>query len=316
MTGKGQYRRFKFAFLLVGLISCATPKLPVNQEGSPGNALDRAKLAPIDIQAELSSHDLAAGTIGLVSIHLPDNLRHKKISAEFDGNEFPFFKSSSPDPGEFQAILPVPYDRKPGPGVVTIYIGEGADEKKAQVSLQVVEGNYSSEVLHVSAGKVNPTKKKVLARIIKEQAEVAEIYKKVTPTKFWAGPFAYPINSKVTSAFGTKRLYNGKLKNFHPGLDLKAPMRTPIYAPAPGVVVLAKNLFYTGNTVILDHGYGLITLYAHMNQIQVKTGQAVQAKDLLGLSGNTGRVNGPHLHWQAVVHRVKINPVGLVQVIR
>jgi len=93
-------------------------------------------------------------------------------------------------------------------------------------------------------------------------------------------------------------------------------MLTPVYSAAPGIVVLAKNLFYTGNTVMIDHGYGIITLYAHMTELKVKKDDVVEQRRLLGLSGKTGRVSGPHLHWQAVVHHVKVNPIGLTEVMR
>ena len=138
----------------------------------------------------------------------------------------------------------------------------------------------------------------------------------MTLKKFWQGPFELPIQSRVTSAFGTRRVYNGVLKSFHTGLDLKAAMNTPIHAAAPGIVALSKNLFYTGNTVILDHGYGILTVYAHMNLRKVKVGDVVDVQQILGLSGKTGRVNGPHLHWQGIAHQVKVNPLGLVQVVK
>jgi murein DD-endopeptidase MepM/ murein hydrolase activator NlpD len=117
----------------------------------------------------------------------------------------------------------------------------------------------------------------------------------------------------VTSSFGSRRVYNGIQSSAHTGLDFKAPKGTPIYAASRGRVALAKNLFFTGNTVILDHGYGVLTLYAHMSKLKVKKGQMVEGGHLLGLSGMTGRVTGPHLHWMAIIHKQKVNPIGLTQ---
>ncbi|MGZ3688040.1 MAG: M23 family metallopeptidase, partial [Bdellovibrionota bacterium] len=181
--------------------------------------------------------------------------------------------------------------------------------------LKVVDGNYPSETLHVAGKHVNPSPR-MMPRIQREQHEAAAIYDRLTKVKYWNGPFQMPVKSAITSAFGSKRIYNGELKNFHPGVDLKAPMRTRIRAAAPGVIVMAKNLYYTGNTVMIDHGYGVITLYAHMSKLKVKKGQLVRSGQLLGLSGMTGRVTGPHLHWQAVIHHVKINPLDLTKVMR
>lgn len=319
MMAKGLFERFeRFTFLstvFVGALlctsACATAKALTNED-----VAQTIQPPPVHVKAELSSNEIVAGTLARISLRLPVENRNGPILGKFEAIDIPFFPA--PEQGEdvYEAIVAVPYDRKPGPAVISVKVGEGDKTLNFQLPFQVKDGNYPSEVLRVDGRRVNPTNKKDLARIIKEQAEVAEIYKRVTPQKYWPGPFTLPIQSKITSPFGTRRVYNGQLKNFHPGLDLKAPLKTPIYAAAPGVVVLAKSLFYTGNTVMIDHGYGVITLYAHMSKIQVKPGQVLKARERLGLSGKTGRVNGPHLHWQAVVHRVKVNPLGLTQVVR
>ena len=134
--------------------------------------------------------------------------------------------------------------------------------------------------------------------------------------KYWKGSFQVPINSAVTSTFGNKRIFNGEMKSFHQGLDLRAAMGTPIHAASGGVIVLAKNLFMTGNTVLIDHGYGIFTVYAHMSKLQVKKGQEVKPGETLGLSGMTGRASGPHLHWGAVINRFKVNPTDLTTVLQ
>ncbi len=304
------WRRLFVPVFLLFSFSCAPTHL---------NLQSAAVLPVVDIHAELSSSQVVSGTIALITIQVPSVYRKGMISGEFEKTEFPFFPVSETVNGlieTFEAVLAVPYERKPGPGIVTVHIGKGETAKSYPISFNVVEGDYRSEVLHVDGRRVNPHHKKDLLRIKGEQERVAQIYGRVTPQKYWSGPFSYPIQSPVTSPFGTKRLYNGQLKNFHTGLDLKAPMKTPIYSAEAGMVVLASNLFYTGNTVMIDHGYGVITLYAHMSRIKVKEGQVIQAHQLVGLSGKTGRVNGPHLHWQAVVHRVKVNPIGLTEVMK
>ena len=257
-------------------------------------------------QTEISSSEVMPGSVVLIRVKNPKN---QEVTGEFEGIHIPFYSGE----GYSEAILGVPYERKPGPGVVKVIVGLQAS---IDVKLTVLESNYSNEILHVDGRRVNPTRKKDLLRIRHDQEEVKEIYQKVTQLKFWKGPFLLPIKSLITSPFGIRRLYNGKLKNFHPGLDLKAAVGTPVMSSASGVIVLAKSLFYTGNTVMIDHGYGIITLYAHMNRITVKVGETVGPNQLLGYSGKTGRVNGPHLHWQAVVHHVKINPLDLTTVIR
>ena len=109
--------------------------------------------------------------------------------------------------------------------------------------------------------------------------------------------FAHRCSRKPTDSFGTRRMFNGKLASIHKGMDFRAPMGTVVRASNSGVVVLARPLYYEGNCVIIDHGLGLYTLSMHFSRIDVHEGQHVVAGDRLGLSGATGRVTGPHLHW-------------------
>lgn len=261
----------------------------------------------------LSSNQVMVGTLVAIRIKVPLKYTHQTIVGKFDEITLPFYPCSEEEhqTQDFEALLGVPYIRDPGPGKVFVYWNADDQSPGLEIPLNIIPGNYRSETLRVDGRRVNPTRKKDLNRIIQEQKEIGEIYRQVTPKKYWSGPFVLPIQSAITSPFGSRRVYNGKLKNFHPGLDLRAAIGTPIYSAAPGKVVLAKELFYTGNTVMVDHGYGVITLYAHMNQIKVKKGDPIKVGQLLGLSGKTGRVSGPHLHWQAVVHQVKVNPLGL-----
>jgi murein DD-endopeptidase MepM/ murein hydrolase activator NlpD len=188
-------------------------------------------------------------------------------------------------------------------------------EEGLQLDFEIVDGKYPAETLSVEEKHVKPSRQ-VMKRIEAEQREVGKIYRKLTAQKYWSGAFSLPIESAVTSPFGTKRLFNGAMKSFHKGLDLRAAVGTPVVAPAGGKVVLAKDLYFTGNTVLLDHGYGFVTLYAHLQEIKVKNGQEVGKGTLLGLSGSTGRVSGPHLHWGAIIHRTKVDPRDLLTVLR
>jgi len=167
--------------------------------------------------------------------------------------------------------------------------------------------------LKVAPKHVSPPKKDLI-RIQKENRILNKVYATRTPQTLWSEEYVIPVDSVMTSPYGVKRIYNGQLNSFHKGLDLRAPTGTPIYAPKAGRVVLARDLFYTGNTVILDHGWGVFTIYAHMSQLSVKEGDSVVVRDRLGLSGSTGRSTGPHLHWGAAVGKYKVNPADLMKV--
>lgn len=237
------------------------------------------------------------------------------LVGDFEGVSLPFYPVGESDSGVFEAVLGIPHDHKPGPAKVTISLGDGDERTMMTVRFRVVDARFRSEKLHVDGGLVNPSEKD-LSRIKKEQAEVRQIYEHVTRVKYWTRHFIRPMKSAITSRFGTRRIFNGEVRSYHGGLDFRAKVGTPIYSAAPGVVVLAKSLFFTGNTVMIDHGYGVITLYAHMSKLSVKKGDKVGYRTLLGLSGKTGRVSGPHLHWQAVVHNVKVNPLELTRFLR
>src|SRR5205814_650845 len=105
-----------------------------------------------------------------------------------------------------------------------------------------------------------------------ELREFGVVYRRMTPHKLWQGPFLLPVQSEPTSVFGTRRVYNGVKKSPHMGLDLRAKTGTPIIAPAGGVVALAKDTYFAGGTIILDHGYGIFTIYGHMSRLDVKAG--------------------------------------------
>ncbi len=318
MTDKRWYapfrlNRFAAAIALI-VCSCAHAEGPVVAAmAEPASPALSIAAPPEDINAVLSSSQVMDGSILVVTIAKKEGSSAdlSTLKGDFEGMELPFYPSDE-TAASFQAVLGVPYDHKVGAAKIHVRLGL----HEFDLPFTVLKGDYASESIKVDGRRVNPQRPKDLARIKKEQAEIGKIYGTVTPIKYWNGPFKFPIDSPITSRYGTKRVYNGVQKSFHPGLDLKAPVGTPIRADAAGEVVLAKDLFFTGGTVFIDHGYGVITLYAHMSKIQVKKGQKVKAGELLGLSGKTGRVTGPHLHWQCVIHRQKVNPLDLTQVMR
>jgi murein DD-endopeptidase MepM/ murein hydrolase activator NlpD len=129
----------------------------------------------------------------------------------------------------------------------------------------------------------------------------------------WAGSFRAPVAAAPTESFGTRRMFNGKLASVHKGMDFRAAAGTVVRASNSGVVVLARPLYYEGNCVVIDHGLGLFTLSMHFSRIDVKEGQRVTQGDRLGLSGATGRVTGPHLHWAVRWQGAYLDPAKLLK---
>ncbi len=139
--------------------------------------------------------------------------------------------------------------------------------------------------------------------------------KEVTDNSAWQSGFIMPVEGRVSGKFGGQRIMNNVPKNPHQGMDIAAKEGTPIKASADGKIVLAyPDLFYSGNMVVIDHGFGLQTIYAHLKDINVKRGDVVKQGDIIGTVGKTGRVTGAHLHWGASLRNVRFNPQTLLDI--
>jgi len=147
-----------------------------------------------------------------------------------------------------------------------------------------------------------------------ESRKLQGIWKLSTPQKLWQGRFLPPVASQLTSGFGRRRIVNKQPRSPHSGVDLKAATGTPIKAANAGKVVLAEDLYFSGNTVVLDHGFGLYTYYAHCSTMAVKPGDTVTRGQVIAEVGATGRVTGPHLHWACRLNEARVNPLELTRV--
>jgi murein DD-endopeptidase MepM/ murein hydrolase activator NlpD len=162
---------------------------------------------------------------------------------------------------------------------------------------------YRTTPLRVPAQYTEPDAG-TLARIMEEQELKKEIFARINPSRLWSGDFEAPVYSKVTSEFGVHRTFNRKVQSVHQGADFRAEAGTPVEAMNSGVVIVARELFYEGGFVVIDHGQGLATLYMHLSEIKAREGESVEKRQIIGLSGATGRATAPHLHvgvrWQGI----------------
>lgn len=206
----------------------------------------------------------------------------------------------------------VTLEHDPGPAVVEVE-GTTPDGRKAagRLATVVVPKSFPTEVLSVAAEYVTPPPE-VEDRLARERVKLAAIYAARSPYPAPVEPFVRPVPGEPTSVFGTRRLYNGEPRSPHPGLDLRAGTGDRVVAAGDGTVVLAEELYYSGNVVIVDHGGGLFTLYGHLSEIDVGQGQRVARGQTVGLAGATGRVTGPHLHWGAKIGNEPFDPTALV----
>lgn len=187
--------------------------------------------------------------------------------------------------------------------------------KKEQMILRVEPKKYKVEKLKVDSSRVKPPKK-VLQRISKEYKEAMKIYATSTKKRYWDKPFEEPLDSQITSRYGNARIFNGLLKSFHGGTDYRAKVGTPIHVSNDGVVVLSKKRYYAGGSVIIDHGEGIYTCYYHLSQMPLQVGTKVKQGDVIGYSGKSGRVTGPHLHFTVMVKGKSVDSEDFLAKIR
>lgn len=208
------------------------------------------------------------------------------------------------DGDKWRAIVGIPLDTKPG----THYV-ENANAAKKRVSFTVKKKHYPEQWLTIkNKRKVNPNTQD-MKRITTERKRKQQAKAHWSPDLNTMNlRFILPVKGRESSQFGLKRYFNKQARRPHSGLDIAAATGTTIVAPANGVVIEKGNFFFSGNVVYLDHGQGLISLYAHMSQINVNVGDRIKRGEKIGEVGATGRVTGPHLHWSVALNNTWIDP--------
>jgi murein DD-endopeptidase MepM/ murein hydrolase activator NlpD len=198
--------------------------------------------------------------------------------------------------------------------------GAGRDEKGpivvtvggARRSIEVTPRDWPIErVEGVPPKTVNPPPE-IAARIEREQAEVVAARNRDDAREDFAHGFIWPVTGRISGRFGNQRIYNGDPKAPHSGMDIAVPEGTPVKAPADGIITFAKpDLYLTGGTVLLDHGFGLSSNFLHLSRIDVKVGEHVRQGQVIGAAGKTGRATGPHVHWGFNWFGTRLDPLLL-----
>jgi murein DD-endopeptidase MepM/ murein hydrolase activator NlpD len=258
----------------------------------------------------LSDEKISNGKTLLVEFDKKDTQVYKYISLgmkKFKILKHPF------DSTKLYAYLPINYYTKPELKNVKVSYKKEKNDVVESFYIDVKAGDYKKEKITVNKSKVNPKAKAVKDRISKEYKEAMRIYNTITQDSYVSGKYILPIDSKITSDFGKARVYNGTLKGYHSGTDFRAKVGTPIVASNDGVVVLVKDRFYSGGTILIDHGHGVYSCYFHMSGYNVYESQKVKKGEVIGLSGDTGRVTGPHLHFAFRVGGVQVDPLQFIE---
>jgi murein DD-endopeptidase MepM/ murein hydrolase activator NlpD len=216
--------------------------------------------------------------------------------------------------GTWRALVGIDLDVKPGTYPVSVQADTTGAAARTTYELVVKSRVFRTRRLTVNEAFVTPPASEQ-ARIDREAALLTGVWNASAPERLWTTPFVRPVPQEANSAFGTRSIFNGKPRNAHGGADFLSPAGTPIHAPNAGRIAVARDLYFSGNTVIIDHGLGLFSMLAHMSSIDVHEGDHVAAGQVLGRVGATGRVTGPHLHWAVRAGGARIDPLSVLSIL-
>lgn len=203
--------------------------------------------------------------------------------------------------GHWVAVVGIPLSASTGEQSITV-------NGEVEVGFRVNDREYEAQYITLDNDRmVNPYKND-LERIRKERVRQDESLEHFSPVATPATRFILPVNGPQSSSFGLRRFFNNEPRNPHSGIDLVADAGTPIRSPAKAIVLDTGDFFFNGNTVFLDHGQGLVTMYCHMSEIDVEKGDVVEQGEMIGKVGATGRVTGAHLHWGVSLNDARVDP--------
>jgi hypothetical protein len=249
-----------------------------------------------------------AGSPELIRVDAADTAA---VDGDWLGRKVDFFRGH----GQLAwfALAGVDVEAPAGPSQlkITVHLTDGSLRDLTRI-VEIHPAHYRTGSLTVSPKFVEPDPE-ALKQIASEIELKAKVYAASAPEPLWTASFRAPVAARPTDSFGVRRMFNGKLASIHKGMDFRAATGTPVHAANSGIVVLARPLYYEGNCVIIDHGLGLFTLSMHFSRIDVHEGQRVAIGDRLGLSGATGRVTGPHLHWAVRWQGAYLDPAKLLR---
>ncbi|MGD0731669.1 MAG: M23 family metallopeptidase [Terracidiphilus sp.] len=247
-----------------------------------------------------------AGSPVLIRVDAPASA---SLDGEWLGRKLQFFRGRGGQ-GWF-ALAGVDVEAPTGPSTLQIVV-RGGVERDLSRNVEIHPAHYRTGTLTVEPEFVEPSPE-ALKQIEAESQLKAKVFAVSASDPLWHGSFHAPVTARPTDSFGTRRIFNGMLASVHKGMDFRAATGTPVRAGNSGVVVLARPLYYEGNCVVIDHGLGLFTISMHLSRIDVREGQHVTTGTRLGLSGATGRVTGPHLHWAVRWQGAYLDPAKLLR---
>jgi murein DD-endopeptidase MepM/ murein hydrolase activator NlpD len=253
---------------------------------------------------------LREGTLGWLRVRP----RHRTLvrGGEVAGEPMHFERLAD---GTARALIAVPVEA-PDSLPVSLIVERAEQSDTVSILLPVKRAGYPNETLSVPPAYARPDS--AASARIQSEIERSRLVSRQSQgrRRIWRGPFRLPRASRITSAFGTARVYNGEVQSRHLGTDFAGTIGAPVRAPTKGVVALVADFYLAGRAVYIDHGAGLVTAYFHLSKALVREGDTVVAGQRIGLVGQSGRVTGPHLHWVARYGAISVDPMSLLGLVR
>ena len=249
------------------------------------------------------------GTALIIEIPLMENSEINGAYIEWEDNQY---ELTLTEDNALVALIGIDLDTSAGSYIVPLSYVENENQFELEIFLEVGSWTFPTTELTVEPQYVSLSPEN-LERANRDSRLISEAYSIRSDINAWQNQFMVPLQGvSEGSNFGHRRVFNGEPRAPHSGADLASPTGTEIYASNAGQIVLAEDLFFSGQAVFIDHGSGIFTTYLHLSEILVEEGQMVEKGELIGLVGATGRVTGPHLHWGARIGTARVDPFSLV----
>jgi murein DD-endopeptidase MepM/ murein hydrolase activator NlpD len=275
------------------------------QDSIPPSTIQPDSLPPLTLETEPTP--LTEGTIGWLRVR--SGGRGTVTGGQVVGEPLHFVQS---DVGDYRALVGVPLEGDDSLRVA-IFLTRNEQVDTVTIPIAIRRGDYPREQIAVAPAFVRPDSA-TSARIQAEFARSRQVSRRAQETpRLWRGAFRLPRHSRITSSFGSARVYNGEVKSRHLGTDFAGAIGAPVRASGRGVVALVGNFYLAGRAIYIDHGGGLVTAYFHLSRADVAEGDTVVRGQRIGRIGQSGRVTGPHLHWVARYGAISLDPMSLLQ---
>ena len=262
-----------------------------------------------NLKVQISSKNIFQGDVALLRVSTSENIR--SVRCTWGNQTIDFYHEKNED--AFIGFLGIDLGEPPGQKTLQIVTHNSKDLKSTRkIAFKVIKKDFLTQYLTLPESQVTLSKKD-LERHEREKAIRKKVFENAPREKIWDRSFMRPHQGKISTPFGVHRILNNKQRNPHSGVDFKAPHGAPVVSSSNGIVAYTGDHFFSGNSVFIDHGMGIFTMYFRLSSILVKSGYKVHKGQTIGHVGSTGRATGPHLHWGMRINNQKVDPFSFLK---